>query len=207
MSSLHNALQKYGILLTAYADALGESSSDKPLIERLGETLTPIIDIWSRDEWAALFGEALWWRSQFQAAVAANNSFAGVTNVTADKIVTVEGWAVDSAAIGVGSLVPAVVAPTIVAAPGGNASGRDLRYGGFAAIAAVRGFAGSEAAATLTNNWNRELANTMVPIKVVLPPGQNLAFENATVNAQLTINAFGRVRPAFPGELGPVTPI
>lgn len=51
----HNALQQYTELLDAYSRALGERDGWSG-IERGGETLTPVIDLWSQPDWDYLRG-------------------------------------------------------------------------------------------------------------------------------------------------------
>lgn len=51
MAHIHNAIERAGALQAAYLNALGMDEGD---VERLGETLTPIIDLFREPEWAHL---------------------------------------------------------------------------------------------------------------------------------------------------------
>lgn len=77
MTQQHNGLGRYTALLSAFTGALGERDSDFSGIERAGETLTPVIDLWSRPEWAWLRDERRYWHSVVVGAIAAERS--GVT--------------------------------------------------------------------------------------------------------------------------------
>ncbi|MGH8566961.1 MAG: hypothetical protein ACREXU_02840 [Gammaproteobacteria bacterium] len=56
MAQLHNELHRAGRIQEAFKLILGVEESDSG-VERFSETLQPILDIWSRPEWAALRGE------------------------------------------------------------------------------------------------------------------------------------------------------
>ena len=56
MPELHNAIKFFGALQVAAKQALGV---DDEGIIRVGETLTPVADLW-RDEWAILRNARLW---------------------------------------------------------------------------------------------------------------------------------------------------
>jgi hypothetical protein len=55
----HNALEQAPEILKAYLLAAGLNENEEGVI-RLGETLTPTLDIWSQPEWALLRGETPW---------------------------------------------------------------------------------------------------------------------------------------------------
>ena len=200
---IYNELKRHVPLLTAYAKLLGEDDAETGRIERLGETLTPILDVWSRDEMSALHGEALWWVRQTVAAVAATNSAIGVfVPAGANVICTVEGWIADASSAQVGSLLQA----TAVANDTRPVDARDRRYGSSQSIPIVHMFSGALAVPANTISWGSGVTvNTLIQgVRCVVTPGNNFVIVNPAVNAALNASIYGRVRRAFIGELGPV---
>lgn len=77
MSSLHNALEQYPRLLQAFGPATGLLETEEGIV-RLGETLTPTIDIWNgRREWALLRGEQ-WYAKRISVAAGGAGTIAAV---------------------------------------------------------------------------------------------------------------------------------
>lgn len=91
MPHIHNAIHRFTQLLDAYRRAVGEDLAEFSGIERAGETLTPVLDLWRNPEWAILRRE-LHFSSFVNTNTAAAGRFAAValTNPAASgKIVTV----------------------------------------------------------------------------------------------------------------------
>lgn len=60
---IHNGLHTNAQLLAAFRKAIGELDPSFTGVERFGETLTPVMDLWSLPEWALLRGEILYARA------------------------------------------------------------------------------------------------------------------------------------------------
>lgn len=87
---LHNGLHRFNTVQAAYAHAVGEVDvADFSGIERAGETLTPVIDLWSRPEWAYLREERLWWILDDVSAVAAERGILALQNPVASNTIAV----------------------------------------------------------------------------------------------------------------------
>lgn len=198
MASIHNEIRNRTDVLKAFERFFRLEHGAG--IERIGETLTPIMDMWSRPELGAILGEKLWWGRQVSAAVAAQDSWCAVFNPAGSpRLVTVLGWrAVYAGASGflVGSLGQAtVVGGTVIAA-----DARDRRFGSSSSIPEVKLSKGTEVPTTLTGSWAGS-AGVIEPIPVVLSPGNNVAIEGGDVNTALAVNWFGLVRQATDDEL------
>lgn len=88
MASVHNELQR-GTLSAAVTRALGSMRGGGGL-ERFGETLQPVMDIWSLPEWAYLRTETLGAGTRV-AAVGANNGAIALGNpLTSRSLVVIE---------------------------------------------------------------------------------------------------------------------
>ena len=92
MGQQHNELNRAVEIDHAVRVIVSETDSESK-VERFSETLTPILDIWSRPEWAFLRNEVLFSVGpQTSAAVAAQSSFVQLFNpVTSTRIVLVPG--------------------------------------------------------------------------------------------------------------------
>lgn len=60
MSHIHNALERATDLIRGFRRALGIVGPEGG-IERFGETLTPIMNLWGHPDWSLLHGELLQW--------------------------------------------------------------------------------------------------------------------------------------------------
>jgi hypothetical protein len=81
VSHVHNALHRTTELLQGFKRAMG-IDRDADGVERLGETLTPVFDIWSQPEWARLRGEHLGVIELSAVAAAALRSIIGIRNTS-----------------------------------------------------------------------------------------------------------------------------
>lgn len=209
MASVHNQLSR-GPWTAAIKAALGVSRSDGG-IERFGETLQPVFDLWSRPEWRLLRGEYIWGFARSVVAVVGEFSFVGIRVPAGleQVLCTVEGIncsSGDGARLFLryhGNLTAADVDNT------GVPTGSDARDGTFVtAGGAVNwldgtgvvlggGFAGPA-------SQRVALANVEVgfPDPVVLDAGHEIRIYNTTANSELRCSMWGTYRGAFRGELG-----
>lgn len=197
MAQGHNELTAYTDLLRAFKAAVGEKR--KPVgwgVERLGETLTPILDIYSRPEWSALFGEVLWWDTFFVAALAANFSGVQINNVSSNSLLTIDGWTVSGAATA-GS-APSQTYGVVTTTQVGDA--RDRRFGSSQTAAGVQ-LRGYQIAVSLLTSSYRVASDVNYNVPIVLTPGSNATFEGSALNAAVALSAFGRIRQLLPGEI------
>lgn len=204
----HNALHNFTDLQRAYQKALGERDAQFAGIERGGETLTPVIDLWTRPEWAILRGERLGGVNRTVTAVAAEFGVIGLCNpVGSRRIITVErisSRVLVAAVLAMGTCTDA----DAQAAPLGSsqqAFTRDAR-GGLISQAVVRygTLTGAELAAFTSQGLESRQANlttdwTILP--VVLPPGRALIVSSLDDNADLGVSFGFLERAALHGEL------
>lgn len=86
---IHNQLTNYAQLLAGFRRMLGEMGGEFSGIERAGETLTPVMDLWALPEWALLRGETIFSRVALSPAVAARLSSVELVNPAASGILAV----------------------------------------------------------------------------------------------------------------------
>lgn len=85
MGQQHNELHGAGTIQRAVVEAVGGAGHELGL-ERLGETLQPIIDIWSRPEWSILRQEHLGLgETEVAAGGAGNRSIVSVRNTSVES--------------------------------------------------------------------------------------------------------------------------
>lgn len=215
MAQLHNQLTR-GPWTTAIKAALGLSKSEGG-VERFGETMQPVLDIWGgpQPEWCYLRGEWLWSVQGTASAVAAEGSMIAVVNPVANSnIAVIEKCNAIGGAAGTVALGLATEAQiTATLATGLTLRTKDTRWArglvppvalGFVPLTPLTG-----ADPTLT--FDTSLENIAVltaefrpfnTLPYVLAPGTAIWIQHQTVNTALSANFSGRVRAAFPGELG-----
>lgn len=89
MGHVHNSLDRATDLTRGIRRAVGMVGPDGG-VERLGETLTPIMDVWSRPEWNALRGDWLQWCfAAVGAGGAGTRSIARLRPVSTSKMLVV----------------------------------------------------------------------------------------------------------------------
>lgn len=180
-------------------------------VSRLSESLQPIIDAWSRPEWAYLIGDILSAGYKRVAAVVAEFSAAAVFNPTIDALCVVESVAAMPAA----ALQPVVLEERLQLSdlttdltttdpvllrdgrsnPATHFSRMVLRSGTIAGAPTLGG--------TLLE---RRFASTRdalpyAALPFVVLPGQALAVINETANAQLDVSFRFREIRLLPGQL------
>lgn len=212
MAHVHNQLSR-GPWSNAIKAALGDRKAEGG-VERFGETLDPIINLWGMPEWAFLRGERLAAMRMFAAAVAGEFAIIALGNPAGSNVLVV----VD--AIGVvgssssQSYLLEVAADTLVAgtltAPAFPAVSRDRRNGGAAGTATAFVRTGNDA----NNTFGAQLEQmfhvvttaavaALVATPLVLRPGDDLLVIAQTVNTSFTALFNWRERRAFPSELTP----
>lgn len=207
MGLIHNELRR-SKLSEALTRAVG-ASKGAPGIERFGETLTPVIDLWSQPEFAWLRREVLGFSRRQVVAVAAELSMIALINpVNSRRIVTVDKAGTLTAAATSVQLVAMteaqVVAHTLTRAVTFNRDRRNPDPNFDAATVVETGTDPALLSGLVMDdvvggvNSRLEFTNGLPHI---LPPGQALMIAAATVN--ITINGYFsfRERQALPGEL------
>lgn len=205
MGSVHNELKRgpWG----PAASAIVGLSRDASGLERLGETLSPEIDIWSaaRPDWAIERRESLIWLNAFAAAVAGELSCLVFDAGTDPNNLLI----IDRLHVNFGTLQYRIGfdarPPAAVEDP--NKDFLDLRSR--TPIATIRPrsrvWVDSNAATALTGpstRYTNQVAGTTVVEGPWIVIGDNLSLivEGGTVNTAITVSAFGRERTLLPSE-------
>lgn len=88
MSHVHNAIHRYGALLKGIKNAVGDSDAEAG-VERYGETLTPILNVWERPEWLLPMDIKLGSAQTSQTAVALEYSVVGLLVPASSNLIVV----------------------------------------------------------------------------------------------------------------------
>ena len=211
MTHQHNGLHHFARVQAAYAAAVGERQADFSGIERAGETLTPVMDLWSRVEWEHLRAERLFARRVTQAAVAGefnaialHNPAASGLLVVVERISVTNGTASTGHELDVATSVALLATLAAAAAPTGLSRDRRNLDGSARAVILVgsdaASFIGSAVERVQTSAANL-LTSYTVALPIVLAPGTGLVSIQQTVNQTLVANLAWRERVALPGEL------
>lgn len=204
---IHNALHHFVRVQDGYRKAIGEADPEFTGIERAGETLTPIINLWDRDrpDWAFLRGEFLWAIAPSISATVGEFGQVGVINPTASGVICVvnhiEGrltaGAVIEVRIGAQVAVDSVATPVPI----------DTRAGIISTgVGPLISFAHDAAARIGGLVFQRSQASSLVwegpmPFPIVLSPGFFVAVGSASTNTGVAGTLAGYFRRAFEGEL------
>ena len=205
MGSLHNELKR-GPWGSAISGVVG-LSRDASGLERLGETLTPIIDIWSpaRPDWAIERREQLVFLHGFQAAVAGELScIVFDASVDANTILIIDRLLVTAAAVLIG-----IDARPAGATESTNKDFMDHRVrAGSAANRRPRSrvWTDSNAATAVTgpllryNAPGAAITGDLPGPFVLIGDNLSLIVEHQTVNTAIHVTAIGRERQLLPAE-------
>lgn len=199
MAHVHNALHHATRLQAAYARALGERDEQFSGIERAGETITPVIDLWSRPEWAWLRGEEL--RSTviaLAAGGAGNFGEAQVHVLPATPVLFVVKKIFATVAVRV---VLEPNAANLLATNDLGIAPRDFRLTG-SSLTRVR--SGNASAVAITERWRVEgitIPGVTGELDWVVVPGTVLRIQQIVANAAINIGLAGYQRHLLPGEL------
>jgi hypothetical protein len=202
MAKVHNQISR-GDVTNAVQRALGITKPDTAGVERYGETLGPVLDIWRQPEWAFLRGERLQGFSASVGAIAAEFGYAALVNPAGSNvIVVVEAvMAFGTAFYQVELAQEATWAATLAAIlPGGIF--RDTRWfpGALGGSARIR--TGTDPSSVLGTSIDQQRNLPAINLPVVLGPGWGLAVAADVVNVVLPYVFGWRERKAYPGELG-----
>ncbi len=217
MADVHNGIKYYSGLLDELALISGVDRATAGGVERLGETLTPVLNPYELVEFAKLRNEQFFAVQAFVVAVVAEFSISALHNPAGSRMLAV----VDKITIGAG----VTEAATIDAAPNGGLVDLTLNVGagvlasvdrrflvGQAATSRVLLRQGSDAASSFAGDAILEqvsaqavstnpFGESKVAVPAVLRPGDLLAVIGLTANTNLLVNWRWRERPALPGEL------
>lgn len=205
MGQQHNELRR-GDLSEALTRALGDSRGGGG-IERYGETLTPVINLWGLPEWAFLRRERLAGMGRTEGAGAATEmSYVALVNpATSGILIVVESALVSlnvaSAVRAAMETEAALVALGLTATRGVNLDTRWANQGN-----EPIGYLASEAvAATLGvafSNPTRPVYFDLPEVAgIVLSPGYALVVQNPDDAAAIHVSYRWRERHAYPSEL------
>src|SRR5438132_10615506 len=211
MGQQHNELNRAVEIDHAVRVIVSETDSESK-VERFSETLTPILDIWSRPEWAFLRNEVLFSVGpQTSAAVAAQSSFVQLFNpVTSTRIVVITGAAFKATVLstdvnlGVTAIVRGASFDGAVALDsryneGGLWVGREPLSASFGALAPPFG------TDLLVGQDSCLVAGQWQPFRnfptIILSPGFGCNISNATLNSVIAVTFSGYGRPARKEEL------
>jgi len=202
MGQTHNELRR-GDLSRALKNLLADSRGGG--LERYGETLTPVIDMWSRPEFALLRGEALFGEIEPVPAVVGELGMAGIVVPAASGMLAVVFAAVRSgsaAAWQFGLATEVAVLATLTVGP--QVQNVDGRRGPIAVNPAT----GSDPASIYTTvaayQLNTPAASDQDRVfagPLIVRPGQAAIVLGTTANTAGTCQFSGYVRRAYPTEL------
>lgn len=208
MGSIHNELRS-AVLQQAIRDAVGGGMEVE--IERIGETITPILDLWSQPEWFQLRGVRRWSTSVVLAAnVAGISRFqlrvpagTGVIAVVEELNIIEATAATNYSLTDTGALIAAGEAPCTaldsrwqIAAGGGSRPTVILQTVDNTA-AGLSGILLDTIAVPLGSGNPSFKAG----LPFVLTPGNYIQIQSTNVNHACRFQARGYERLAFPGEL------
>lgn len=190
MADLHNGLKEYTSLLRGVARAVGEQAGAQDFqgIERLGETLTPVLDIWGQPEWSLLRGQIQFARRMNSPAVAARFSGLELVNPTgSNKLVVVEAIFTGATAQDVDFQTDTGGALGATATFRGVAT--DTRYPQLGESSMCTLVSGDFAAGASLTQYRTNATTPAQPLftgKFVLAPGTKLWLLGTTVNTALS---------------------
>lgn len=171
MGELHNEL-RHGSRLSVGIKRLLGMDGDQEGTSRVSETLTPVMDPWSRPEFALHRGELLAWHGVDQAAVAGQTSKTQVKNPAGSRVLFVVSgvWIRVTAAATVGFFLG--VNPDLATLDAGFGM-RDMR--GIQPRTRTLLRHETSAAAATGNQWRQvflpNTASLYVPLNIILEPG------------------------------------
>lgn len=209
MGSVHNELRR-SFLGSALTRAVGDTKGVAGL-ERFGETLTPVIDLWAEPSWAYLRKEWLACGYLSQSAVAGEYSGVALVNPAGSgTILTVEAALVHclTAQYFYLARLPEASITATYGGGGGRGIARDSRAAPIASVGRAVMWSGTDAA-RLTVTLSQDVVVTVANVTsymglgfpFVLSPGFGLVVEGGAVNITILGGFRWRERLALPGEL------
>ncbi len=209
MSSLHNAIS-YGVdLLRAFPRAIG--LSDEAGVERISETLTPVMDVWSQPEWNFLRNERFVGLRYSSAAFAAELSGVALLNPAGSNyLITALAATGRPAAAGVflSGLTTQISVQATFALQGAGLPLDTRVYTATGTVAKSIGqvWIGTDAAAIgqILDEIGASVATNqsvdLMRLPVILSPGFAWFSQFNVVNTFVSGGIFWRERRMFPGE-------
>lgn len=204
----HNAIKYAGLLQRAAGIAAGMAGEEAGL-ERLGETLSPNIDLWSQPEWAFLRGERLGAVRRNVPLVAAQIAAVALCNPLTNKTLIVKVLAASAlssagAQLSLNMLTDAAAAGVMSASQQGFL--RDRRgYPGGVAQTLIR-YGNYDPALPPTQQEievQQKAALDTAPLfafPIILPPGQAVSIASSIVAQAIYVNWVWTERVMLPGE-------
>jgi hypothetical protein len=201
MPHVHNALHHLTQVQAGYRAALGEDGADFTGIERAGETMTPVLDLWSRPEFELLRGEVLYRRAENSPAVAARLSVFELVNPAGSGILAVVTNIEND-----GATPELEISPDSGVAVGLNpATSRgvavDTRWPNLGEVSRCA-LVGGDTAAGAAIRVERIAGSSESSKPYILRPGTKLFIAGLTVNTAISLGISWRERLASPAELG-----
>jgi hypothetical protein len=195
---IHNELNRATELLQGFKRIVGIDRAEEG-VSRIGETLTPILDIFSRVEWEGPRGEYPFFEENFSAAAVGFRSIAGIRNTSSEQepyLVTV--LAGSGAFSATGDILGALSNTDI----GGDAA-LTVRDGRVRNIPFARLRSDNTAALPAGISAGQTIRG-QVPYflqkDVILRPNQSFYFYPSGDNIALSSCFYGRVRKMLAGE-------
>lgn len=206
MAQIHNALHRATELVRGVRTIFGFGASEGGL-ERLGETLTPVCDLWAVPEWAVPRGERIFAANNSSGAIVGEYTAQALVNASSNLLLVIErcAFAGTSAAGQLADFGWATQA-AIVATLGvlGVGTRRDLRGLGTSQLL----YSGSDAGTAFYTRIERRYSTAqnsptdfLIGVPFILRPGDACVVVNQTVNQGINVSWAWRERSAFAGEL------
>lgn len=210
MAQVHNELRR-GPLGSALKNALGDTRSES-MLERWGETMQPVLDLWAMPEWAYLRRDYLWSIRRVQGAIAAEFGGVAIVNPVGSKaLLVLEGAQITAAgAAGKFFLTHILAADVATYTKVGPLWTRDQRVGQLTATTGLVNaelYAGTDPVGFAANAveviWCPTAGTSpFLTPPYIIRPGGGIAFECGTVNVAFDSAFWGRWRQAPPTEFG-----
>jgi len=202
----HNAITRGGSLskAAAFASGLGE---DEAGLTRLGETLTPVLDLWQQPEWALLRDELLAFGGSGLTGGVAVNNIQLFNPVGSNVLVITE---LIQAVSAIAEDVQLLLNDAALLTDTNRAGSRDTRnHPTLGFNLGVRGQIRQEQTAALPGNAGlvyvqsagRTEAEIRYEVPFVLAPGHGLVLRSLTVGGAIDANFSWRERRPLPREL------
>lgn len=201
MTHVHNALHRATDLLRGIRRAVGLDSGEDPGVERISETLQPILDMWGRPEFSVLRGEGLFARDYSVAAGAGVRAKLQIFNPAGSKrlVMIDEVYATANTAGYISFWLHNGNLTTL----GNNLSRRDTRFPTATMVARsyTEATAGNPSGTHMLRYGVLADQGARIPVAWVLPQGWGLTITHLTDNVTLYVSWIGRERVMMPGEL------
>jgi hypothetical protein len=203
---VHNSI-KYGTHNLGGIALIAGVSREASGIERLGETLTPVLDVWTQPEWALPRQELPGAVNVVAAAVVGEFSACALINPAASGLLVV-CEALTFAAVGASmtcflEIVTEPAARATLATTEVPLVCRDRRQSRGLRSSIITGSDPASIGTVLDEQTSTAalVFAAFAVLPVILPPGQAVLVRGGTVNSALVTNWKVRERPAVQGEL------